>query len=124
MVDVSAGTEVEPRVSVGAAGAVSAGLAVRGTTTASADWRILDRLTLSAVVRYESGRFDDDLNQNPLGTALTENARLTWTINRHADLFLNGENLSDARVATAVNTDGTISYGEPRIISVGVSFRR
>jgi len=94
------------------------------TTTAGADWKIIDRLTLSAVVRYESGRFDDDLNQNPLGTALTENARLTWTINRHADLFLNGENLSDARVATAVNTDGTVDYGEPRIISVGVSFRR
>ena len=94
------------------------------TTTAGADWKIIDRLTLSAVVRYESGRFDDDLNQNPLGAALTENARLTWTINRHADLFLDGENLSDARVATAVNTDGTISYGEPRIISVGVSFRR
>jgi len=94
------------------------------TTTAGADWRIIDRLTLSAVVRYESGRFDDDLNQNPLGTALTENARLTWALNRHADLFLAGENLSNARVATAVNTDGTVSYGEPRIISVGVSFRR
>ena len=94
------------------------------TATAGADWRIIDRLTLSAVVRYESGRFDDDLNQNPLGTALTENARLTWTLNRHAELFLNGENLSDARVATAVNTDGTVSYGEPRIVSVGVSFRR
>jgi hypothetical protein len=55
---------------------------------------------------------------------VTENARLTWALNRHADLFLDGENLSGVRVATAVNTDGTVSYGEPRIISIGVSFRR
>ena len=94
------------------------------TATAGADWRIIDRLTLSAVVRYESQRFDDDLNQNPLGGAVTENARLTWTLNRHAEIFLNGENLSDVRVATAVNTDGTVGYGEPRIISVGISLRR
>jgi len=94
------------------------------TTTAGLDWRIVDRLTLSGVVRYESRRFDDDLNQNPLAGAVTENARLTWALNRHADLFLDGENLSGVRVATAVNTDGTVSYGEPRIVSIGVSFRR
>ncbi len=94
------------------------------TVTAGADWKITSQLTLSGVIRYEDQRFDDDLNQNPLSGAVTEDARLTWALNRHADVFLAAENLSGVRVATAVGTDGTVSYGEPRIVSVGISVRR
>ena len=94
------------------------------TATAGADWRVIDRLTLSADVRYESLRFDDDLNTNPLNAATTADARATWHLTRQADLFLDGQNLFDAKVATAVNTDKTVGYGPPRIISIGVSLRR
>jgi outer membrane receptor protein involved in Fe transport len=94
------------------------------TVTAGADWKITGHLTLSGVIRYEDQRFDDDLNQNRLPGAVTEDARLTWALNRHADVFVAAENLSGVRVATAVNTDGTVGYGEPRIVSVGISVRR
>ncbi|HEY1559559.1 MAG TPA: TonB-dependent receptor [Caulobacteraceae bacterium] len=94
------------------------------TATASVDWRPIGPLEVFLSCRYESQRFDDDLNANPLGTVTTVNARATWTINRHAQLFVDAQNLLDARVATAVNTDKTILYGTPQLVSLGVSLRR
>ncbi len=94
------------------------------TATAGADWRALDRLTLSADLRYESNRFDDDLNTNPLNAATTVDARATWRLNRHADLYLDAQNAFNAEVATAVGTDKVVSFGAPRIITVGITLRR
>jgi outer membrane receptor protein involved in Fe transport len=94
------------------------------TATAGADWRATDRLTLTADIRYEDNRYDDDLNANPLHAATVADARATWRVNRHADLFLDAQNAFDAEVPTAVNTDKTVSYGAPRIFSVGITLRR
>jgi outer membrane receptor protein involved in Fe transport len=94
------------------------------TATAGADWRATGRLTLSAELRYESNRYDDDLNANPLKAATTADVRATWRVNRHADLYLDAQNAFNAEVATAVGTDKVVSYGAPRIVSVGVTLRR
>jgi len=94
------------------------------TATAAADWRASDRLTLTADVRYEANRYDDDLNTNPLNPATVADARATWRLNPRADLFLDAQNAFNAEVATAVGTDKVVSYGAPRIVSVGITLRR
>ena len=94
------------------------------TATAGVDWRVTEKLILSADARYESRRFDDDLNIHPLSAATTADARATWRLTRQADLFVDTQNLFGVRVPTAVGTDGVTSYGAPRIVSVGITLRR
>jgi outer membrane receptor protein involved in Fe transport len=48
------------------------------SATAGIDWRTTDRLTLSSRARYESARFDDDLNSRTLDAALTLDARADY----------------------------------------------
>ncbi|HXU99834.1 MAG TPA: TonB-dependent receptor [Caulobacteraceae bacterium] len=94
------------------------------TVTGGVDWRPINPLEVFFSCRYESRRFDDDLNTNPLGAATTVNARATWHISRHAQVFIDAQNLLDTRAATAVNTDKIVLYGAPRIVSLGVSLQR
>jgi outer membrane receptor protein involved in Fe transport len=94
------------------------------TATAGLTWLASDRLSLDASGRFESKRFEDDQNLRPLGSAVTLDARARWRLNRQAELFVDGQNLFGAEVATGAAADGTLSYGAPRILSVGVSIRR
>ena len=55
---------------------------------------------------------------------MVTDARVTWVVTQRDNLFLAAENLFNANEATAVGTDGVVSYGAPRILSVGVSIRR
>ena len=94
------------------------------TATAGASWRASERLTLDLDARYESKRFEDDLNTRVIRAAVVADARATWMLNPHASLYVAAENLFAASEPTAVGTDGVVSYGAPRIVSVGVSIRR
>ena len=93
------------------------------TATAGLAWQATARVSLDVQARYESRRFDDDLNLHRLNGGTLVAARATWQINPHAALFLASENLFDTRLPTAVNTDGTIGYDAPRLITVGLSLR-
>jgi vitamin B12 transporter len=101
----------------------------RLTTTASAEWRATDRLRLTAEVRYETKRYDDDLNTRPLGDGAVVNARAEWRIRQGLGIFVAGDNLFDAalqtgRTAASGAVPGVVSYGPPRMVRVGLTFRR
>ena len=90
------------------------------SATAGLDWRATNRLTLSAAARYESARFDDDLNSRVLDAAVTLDARAEWTLTNQAMLWLAADNLFDEDVETAETGTGVAGYGPPRTVRAGV----
>jgi outer membrane receptor protein involved in Fe transport len=94
------------------------------SATGGLDWRPVQRLTLSAELRYESLRYDDDLNTRRLEPGFRADARAAWRVAPDCDLYLEVENLGNARIATAQTADGVTSYDEPRTVRVGFAYRR
>jgi outer membrane receptor protein involved in Fe transport len=90
------------------------------SATAGLDWRAMDRLTLSGAARYESARFDDDLNSRVLDGAVTLDARAEWTLNDQAMLWLAADNLFDEEVEVSETGLGVAGYGPPQTVSAGI----
>jgi len=90
------------------------------SATAGADWRPVERLTLSADLRWESRRFDDDLNSRALEAALIVGARIDYALTPTAALWLAADNLFDEEAAVSLTGDGVAGYGPPRTLSAGV----
>lgn len=90
------------------------------SATAGIDWRASDRLSLAARARYESKRFDDDLNSRVLGAAVTMDVRADWRFNDTASLWLAADNLFDADVQVSETGTGVKGLAPPRILSAGV----
>ncbi|MFI4934291.1 MAG: TonB-dependent receptor [Caulobacterales bacterium] len=97
--------------------------APRLTLTAAADWRPIAQLTLRAQARYESARFDDDLNTHVLAAATTVNLEARYRLTPMAEIYLAADNVFDVRVQTAQAADGTFSYDAPTLVRVGLSLR-
>lgn len=98
--------------------------APRLTATASADWTPIDPLTLTARVRYEGARFDDDLNSRRLAAAGVVDLRAAYEVRDGLEVYIAGDNVFDEDVRTAVTADGVYSYAAPSTVSIGVSWRR
>ena len=98
-------------------------LTPRGTVTATARWQVLAPLSLSAALRYETLRYDDDQNLRPLKPGATVDTRAEWAFSRHAALALVLENLFDADIQTARTADNVVSYTAPRTARVELRFR-
>ena len=64
--------------------------------TAGADWRPVDRLSLTADLRYESDRYEDDLNSRKLNAGVQVDARAGWRVRPGAEVYVAVENLADA----------------------------
>lgn len=96
--------------------------APRWSATAGADWRATDRLTLSARARYESARFDDDLNSRALDAAVTLDGRAEWRVQDGVSLYMAGDNLADAEVPVSITGDGVEGYAAPRTLRAGLTF--
>jgi outer membrane receptor protein involved in Fe transport len=88
-------------------------------------------LTLSADLRYESGRFADDLNTIPLSAATTIDARASWGLTGQVSVYIYADNLFNAHVASTAAQqpvpyqsapDLVTNYSTPRIVGAGVSF--
>ncbi|HWA92576.1 MAG TPA: TonB-dependent receptor [Rhizomicrobium sp.] len=88
-------------------------------------------LTLSADLRYESGRFADDLNTIPLSAATTIDARASWALTKELAVYIYADNLFNAHVASTAaqqpvpyssSNDLVTTYSAPRIVGAGVSF--
>ena len=90
------------------------------SASAGIDWRASERLGLSARARYESRRFEDDLNSRVLGAAVTLDARADWRVNQTASLWLAADNLFDAEVEVSETGTGVAGYGSPRTLRLGV----
>lgn len=91
------------------------------SATAGIDWRATDRLTLSSRARYESARFDDDLNSRVLDAALTLDARADYALKEGLTLYAVADNLFDEDVEVSQTADGVAGYGPPRTLRAGIT---
>jgi outer membrane receptor protein involved in Fe transport len=91
------------------------------SATAGADWRMSDRLTLGLRGRYESRRFDDDLNSRVLDAALTLDARAEWQVRDGVTLYAAADNVLDEAVAVSQTANGVAGLGPPRTLRAGAS---
>ncbi len=94
------------------------------TVTAGAMWKPIDRLTLDADLRYESRRFEDDLNLRGLKAGTSLDLRAGWALTPTSEVFVTAENALNVDLAVGQTADGITSYAAPRTIQVGFSLRR
>ncbi|HJV42611.1 TonB-dependent receptor [Caulobacter sp.] len=94
------------------------------TVTAGARWKPFDRLSLDADLRYESKRFEDDLNQRTLRAGTSLDLRVGWALSPTSEIYLAADNALDADLAVGQTADGVTSYSAPRAVHVGFALRR
>ena len=92
------------------------------TITAGATWLPLPKLTLNADLHWEAARFEDDQNTMRLGSAFVLDLRGSYRLVGALAAFVAVDNVTNANIATAQAADGTISYGQPRVYEVGLSY--
>lgn len=90
------------------------------SATAGLDWRAGDRLTLAAQARYESKRFEDDLNSRVLDAAVVVDARAEWRLTPAAMIWVAADNLFDDAVEVSETGTGVEGYSPPRTLRLGV----
>ena len=90
------------------------------SAVAGLDWRATDRLSLTGQVRYESRRFDDDLNSRVLDAAATVDLRARWRLTDRAVAYLAADNLFDEDVEVSETGVGVAGYGPPCTFRLGV----
>lgn len=94
------------------------------TITAGGHWRVNDHLTLSGQGRYESARFEDDLNTRKLAPSVGFDARAAWRVAGDGEVYLAVENLADSKIEVGKTADGVISLSAPRTLRIGFALRR
>ncbi|HYD26756.1 TonB-dependent receptor [Brevundimonas sp.] len=94
------------------------------SATAGLEWRPTDRLALAADLRWESRRFDDDLNSRVLKAAGTVDLRADWAVTPSTTIWLAADNLYDAEVEVSETGAGVAGFGPPRTLSLGVRLSR
>jgi outer membrane receptor protein involved in Fe transport len=94
------------------------------TVTAGLDWQATARLGLVADLRYESARWEDDLNTRRLAAGVQLDARASWRLSRTSEIYLAVDNLTDDALEVGETGDGVESYIAPRTLRIGFSVRR
>ena len=94
------------------------------TLTGGLQARPVEAVTLSADVRYESARWEDDLNSRRLSAGVQLDARASWRFMENAEVYLAAENLADSKLEVGETADGVESYSAPRTVRIGFAFRR
>ncbi len=94
------------------------------TVTAGATWRALDRLTLTAEVRFESARFDDDQNTRLIKAGTGVDARAEWRLTPSLNAYVAADNLFNANIETGRSAAGVVTLDAPRMVRVGLTLRR
>ena len=85
------------------------------TASGTLGWR-----GLSTTLRYVSAQFEDDSNSRRLSDALTLDAVAVVPVTDRMSLFVRGENVTNARVETAISATGVIERAAPRTLWVGL----
>ena len=94
------------------------------TVVGQVRWSPVQLLTLSADLRFETARYEDDLNTRRLAPATSLDARAGWQLGKGLEVYLAADNVTNAKIAVAQSADGTTGYGAPRLVRVGLSLRR
>ncbi|RYF92335.1 MAG: TonB-dependent receptor [Caulobacteraceae bacterium] len=92
------------------------------SATADVTWRVAEPLKLTAQVRYEGQRWEDDLNSRSLGAATTLDLRADWRLSGKVGLWLALDNVTDEAVETGQTADGIESFDAPRAVRIGLRF--
>jgi len=99
------------------------------SATAGVDWSAPYGIGVHLDVRYESDRYEDDLNSRLLHSAVTVDVRVDYHLTEALSIFGAVDNVLNANVQTfqaaAIPPDpnALYSYGPPRIWRLGISFR-
>ena len=83
------------------------------------DWQATPRLALSALLRVEDERFEDDLNSRLLDASAALDLRAEWRLDAVV-LWAGVSNATDAEVEVSETADGTAGFGPPRQWRVGL----
>jgi len=97
--------------------------APHGAATLGLHWRASPALALMADARWESARWEDDLNTRRLGAGLSMDARAALRLNGRTSLELSAENLLNAAIEIGETADGVESYAPPRRLMLGLVLR-
>jgi len=91
--------------------------------TADVDWRVAPALTLTAGLRYESDRFDDDQNTRRIDGGAGVDVRAEWRATRELSLYVAADNVFDARLQTGRSAAGVVTFDAPRVVRGGLAWR-
>ncbi|HET9160535.1 MAG TPA: TonB-dependent receptor [Caulobacteraceae bacterium] len=94
------------------------------TGTATVTWKPIEPLRFDLRGRYETRRFEDDINSRRLGPAATLDVRAGWSLSKEVELYAAIDNATNTAVQTGQTADGVFSYGQPRTTSIGINIRR
>ncbi|PZO55722.1 MAG: TonB-dependent receptor, partial [Alphaproteobacteria bacterium] len=97
--------------------------AAEWSATAGLVWRATEETTLSADLRYESDRFEDDLNSRVLEAAAVLDLRAEQALTDTVSIYAALDNALDAAVETAETAGGNGSRGPPQALRLGVRLR-
>lgn len=92
--------------------------------TAGFDVRPAGPLSLSADLRYESARWEDDLNTRRLSAGAVLDVRAAWRVDARSEIYLAVDNLADVNLEVGETADGVESFSAPRTVRLGISYRR
>lgn len=93
---------------------------LRHQVTAGVTVGSLETLQDTVLRRYLSRQYAGDLNRQPIGDVIVLDASLRRRLFRGAELFVNGENLTDRRYI-ATQTGSVKTLGQPLLVLAGVS---
>lgn len=94
------------------------------SVSAGLEWRPIEITTLSAALRYESARFDDDQNSRVLGASAVLDLRAEQRLFGGVSFFGALDNALNEDVETAETANGIESLGPPRSFRAGLVLRR
>jgi outer membrane receptor protein involved in Fe transport len=92
----------------------------RHTVSAGAGWSAGNGARAALSARYVGSQFEDDLNDQRLDDAFTLDAAAAWPLTRRIAVELRAENLTDARVETAISGNGIVERATPRTLWIGL----
>lgn len=78
---------------------------------------------LSVTGRYIGPQFEDDQNLRVLADAFTLDARVSVPVTGALAITARGENLTDARIETAISGNDIVERAMPRTLWLGLSYR-
>ncbi|HEY1753059.1 MAG TPA: TonB-dependent receptor [Caulobacteraceae bacterium] len=92
--------------------------------TADAVWQPLAALSLTGQLRYQSAEFDDDQNTRLIEGGTEVDARAEWRLSHQLSAYVAADNLFDAALQAGRSAAGVVTYAAPRMVRVGLAWRR
>ncbi len=92
----------------------------RRSASLGASWHAPAKLTFTPRVRAIGRQFEDDENQLTLGAVVVADLGVSYSLTKNLTIFLNCENLGNARIETGRSADGIVNIGTPRLMLGGL----